>query len=98
MGYKLEFSRQSKKDSLLLEQSGLDGKAKKLLGIIKNNPFEPPFEKLVRDLKGCFSRRINKQHRIVYEILPNDENLKDEKGLTYHGIVHVLRMWTHYEK
>jgi len=81
----------------LLENAGLDKKAKKLLHIIKHNPLEPPCEKLTRDLKGCYSRRINKQHRIVYEILPNTENLKDENGTKYNGIAHIIRMWTHYE-
>ena len=97
MGYRLEYSKQSKKDSLLLEQAGLDTKAKKLLSVIKRNPYEPPCEKLTRDLKGCYSRRINKQHRIVYEILPNTENLKDKNGIPYKGIAHIIRMWTHYE-
>ena len=97
MGYRLEYSKQAKKDSLLLEQAGLDTKAKKLLSVIKRNPFEPPCEKLTRDLKGCYSRRINKQHRIVYEILPNIEGLKDKDGVLYKGIVHIIRMWTHYE-
>ena len=97
MGYKLEYSKQSKKDSQLLERAGLDEKAKKLLSIIKRTPFEPPCEKLTRDFKGCYSRRINKQHRIVYEILPNSENLKDKNGVPYKGIAHIIRMWTHYE-
>ena len=97
MGYKLEYSKQAKKDSQTLERTGLDKKAKALLGVIKRNPFEPPCEKLTRELKGCFSRRINDQHRIVYELLPNTENLKDENGELYKGIAHILRMWTHYE-
>ena len=97
MGYKLEYSRQAKKDSQLLEQSGLDKKAKKLLSVIRRNPFELPCEKLTRELNGCCSRRINKQHRIVYEILPNTENIKDKNGELYKGIAHIIRMWTHYE-
>jgi len=97
MGYKLEYSKQALKDSMLLEQAGLDKKAKQLLSIIKRNPYEPPCEKLARDLRGCYSRRLNKQHRIVYEILPNAENLIDKNGVTFRGIVHILRMWTHYE-
>ena len=98
MGYKLEYSKQAKKDAQLLEQSKLDKKAKELLSIIKHNPFEPPFEKLLHDLKGCYSRRINKQHRIIYEILPNTDHIKDENNVLYKGIAHILRMWTHYEK
>jgi len=97
MGYSLEYSKQAKKDAGLLEQAGLDGKVKKLLSIIKSNPYEPPCEKLVRDLKGCYSRRINKQHRIVYEVLPNTGNLTDKNGVPYKGVIHIIRMWTHYE-
>ena len=97
MGYRLEYSKQAKKDAVLLEDAGLDKKAKRLLKIIKRNPFEPPYEKLTRDFKGCCSRRINRQHRIVYELLPNTENLKDESGELYKGIAHIIRMWTHYE-
>ena len=97
MGYRLEFSKQAKKDAELLERSGLDKNAKRLLGVIKRNPFEPPCEKLTRDLKDCYSRRINKQHRIVYEVLPNSDNLKDANGKLYKGIAHIMRMWTHYE-
>jgi Txe/YoeB family toxin of toxin-antitoxin system len=97
MGYKLEYSKQAEKDARLLERAGLDKKAKELLKIIKRDPFEPPCEKLTRDLKGCFSRRINRQHRIIYELLPNTENLKDENGKMYKGIAHIIRMWTHYE-
>ena len=63
MGYKLEYSKQAKKDAQLLERLGLDKKAKELLRIIKRNLLEPPCEKLSRDLKGCYSRRINKRHR-----------------------------------
>ena len=97
MGYKLEYSKQAHKDATLLERAKLDKKAKELLSVIKKNPFEPPFEKLTRELKGCYSRRINRQHRIVYELLPNIDNIKDESGKPYLGIAHIIRMWTHYE-
>ena len=96
MEYRLEYSKQAKKDSEKLTSAGLDGKAIELLKIIKHNPYKPPFEKLTRELKGCYSRKINKQHRIVYELLPNKNNLKDENGNLYSGIAHILRMWTHY--
>lgn len=91
--------KQADKDARLLEQSGLDKNAKKLLAVLKKNPFQnpPSYEKLQGDLKGSYSRRINKQHRIVYDVLPNDENLKDEDGQIYKGIVKIIRMWTHYE-
>ena len=97
MGYKIEYAKQAKKDARLLQRAGLDEKAKKLLAIIKRNPFEPPYEKLMHDLKGCYSRRINKQHRIVYEILPNGEQATEQNNIAYEGIVHIMRMWTHYE-
>ena len=97
MGYKLEYSKQAGKDAQLLERAGLDKKAQKLLKIIKDNPFEPPCEKLHRELKGCYSRRINAHHRIIYELLPNTENLKNADGAPYTGIAHIIRMWTHYE-
>ena len=97
MGYKLEYSKQAQKDAVLLEGAKLDKKAKVLLKIIKRNPFKPPYEKLYRDFKGCYSRRINKRHRIVYEVLPNVCNLLDVNGEMYKGIVHIIRMWTHYE-
>ena len=81
------FTKQAKKDAKKLKSAGLKPKAEELLEILKKNPLEtpPPYEKLVGDLEGAYSRRINIQHRLVYQIL------KDEK------IVKVLRMWTHYE-
>ena len=99
MGYKLKFTRQAEKDARLLERAGLDKAAVKLLVVIKNNPFQnpPSYEKLHGDLKDSYSRRINKQHRIVYDVLLNNENLKDENGRLYKGIVKIIRMWTHYE-
>jgi len=99
MGYKLKFTHQADKDARVLERVGLDKNAAKLLAIIKKNPFQnpPAYEKLQGDLKGSYSRRINRQHRIVYDVLPNDEKLKNEDGELYKGIVKVIRMWTHYE-
>jgi Txe/YoeB family toxin of toxin-antitoxin system len=85
--YKLLFSKEAQKDASKLESATLDAKCKKLLKIISENPFAPipPFEKLVGDLRGLYSRRINIQHRLIYEV--DVEN----------RIVKVLRMWTHYE-
>ncbi len=87
MGYKLIYTKQAVKDAKKLEQSKLDNKAKKLLKIIKENPYQnpPPCEKLVGDLQGFYSRRINIQHRIVYQVLENERTIK------------ILKMWTHYE-
>lgn len=87
MGYKLKYTRQADKDARLLERAGLDKIAAKLLAVIKKNPYQAPpaYEKLQGDLKGSYSRRINKQHRIVYDVLPNDTNLKDESGFYRSG-------------
>ena len=99
MGYKLKYTRQAEKDARLLEQAGLKESAVTLLKIIKNNPYQNPprYEKLQGDLKGSYSRRINRQHRLVYDVLNNVEGLKDEDGVLYDGIVKVLQLWTHYE-
>ena len=99
MGYKLKYTRQANKDARLLERAGLDKIAKNLLSIMVINPYQnpPAYEKLQGDLKGSYSRRINKQHRIVYDVLSNDEKLKNENGIIYKGIIKIIRMWTHYE-
>jgi len=85
--YKLLFSKQAQKDAKKLKSSNLKSKAEEVLKTLEEEPFReyPPYEKLIGDLTGAFSRRINIQHRIVYQVL------EDEK------IVKVLRMWTHYE-
>lgn len=87
MSWTLIFSKQSLKDAKKLQKSGLWMNAEKLLSILRENPFQnpPPYEKLVGDLRGIFSRRLNIQHRLVYQV--NKES----------NIVRVLRMWTHYE-
>ncbi len=85
--YEIILSKRASKDRNLLKQSGLETQARELLAVIKENPYRnpPPYEALKGNLKGLYSRRINYQHRLVYEVL-------EEKQ-----IVHVLRMWTHYE-
>ena len=97
--YKVLASRQALKDSEWLKRAGLSGKAKELARIVTTNPFQmpPPYEKMTGDLQGYYSRRINRKHRFVYEVLPNTDNLADEKGTPYKGIVKIIRMWTHYE-
>ena len=87
MSWQIVYSKQAQKDAKKLAASGLKPKAEELLKLIGANPFESPpsFEKLVGDLEGAYSRRINIQHRLVYEIF------------TAEKIVRVLRMWTHYE-
>lgn len=85
--YAVVFSRQAEKDKRLLAQAGLEKRAKALLAVLAGDPFKtpPPYEKLVGDLAGFYSRRINVQHRLVYQVYPEEK------------IVKVLRMWTHYE-
>ena len=85
--YQVTLSKQAAKDAKKLSAAGLADKAKRLLAILQRNPWQnpPPYEKLKGDLSRFCSRRINIQHRLVYEVL------EDQKT------VHVLRMWTHYE-
>ncbi len=85
--WRVVFTKQAQKDAKKLSATGLRPKAENLIEILRENPYQanPPFEKLLGDLSGAFSRRINIQHRLVYQILD------DEK------IVKVIRMWTHYE-
>ena len=99
--YKVILSKQALKDLEKLKRAGKNyaKKAKELIDVVKENPFmnPPSYEKLVGDLQGFYSRRINEQHRFVYVVLPDDGNLMDDNDTAYQGIVHVLRMWTHYE-
>nr|VFJ64785.1 MAG: toxin-antitoxin system, toxin component, Txe/YoeB family [Candidatus Kentron sp. FW] len=87
MSWSLVYTKQAQKDARKLAVSGLKDKARKLLEVLKENPYRipPPFEKLVGDLSGAYSRRINIQHRIVYQVLETERTVK------------VLRLWTHYE-
>ena len=87
VNYVIKFSSYAEKDKKKLKQAGLEDKARKLLKIISENPFQnpPPYEKLRGDYFGCLSQRINIQHKLVYEVC---EELKE---------IHVLKMWTHYE-
>ena len=87
MIWRLVFTKQAQKDAKKIAQSGLKAQASKLLDIIRRNPYQnpPAYEKLVGDLTGAFSRRINIQHRLVYEVLDNIKTIK------------IIRMWTHYE-
>ena len=87
MTWRLVYTRQAQKDARKLLSSGLKDKAEQLLDILREDPYRtpPPFEKLVGDLSGAYSRRINIQHRLVYQILDEEK------------VVKVIRMWTHYE-
>ena len=97
--YKIYFSPQAMKDRKRIEQAGLKEKVKKLLDIVEVYPYQTPpaYEKLMGNLSGFYSRRINLQHRLVYQVLPNDDKLVDVKGEVYEGIVKIIRMWTHYD-
>lgn len=88
MNWRLVFTKQAQKDAKKIAQSGLKAQTLKLLEILHNNPCQnpPPYEKLVGDLTGAFSRRINIQHRLIYQILNDIKTVK------------VIRMWTHYEQ
>ncbi|HCH22770.1 MAG TPA: Txe/YoeB family addiction module toxin [Oceanospirillaceae bacterium] len=85
--WQIYYTKQAKKDAKKLASSGLKAKAKDLLTIIASNPYQtpPPYEKLVGDLEGAYSRRINIQHRLVYQVLEDKSAIK------------ILRLWTHYE-
>jgi len=85
MRYNVRFSNRGSKDYDKVKRSPLIKKANKILDILENDPYSPPFEKLVDNLKGKYSRRLNIQHRIVYEIRESER------------VVVILSMWTHYE-
>jgi len=87
VNWQVVFTKQAQRDAKKLASAGLKNKAEKLLGIIKEDPYQsnPPFEKLVGDLHGAYSRRINIQHRLVYQVLDREK------------VVKVIRMFTHYE-
>lgn len=85
--WRIVFTKQAQKDAKKLTAAGLRPKAEKLLDILRDNPYQspPPFEKLLGDLSGACSRRISLQHRLVYQVLPEEK------------VVKIIRMWTHYE-
>lgn len=94
--YLIKFSKQADKDKKLLKGARLDGKAKELLNTIAGDLFKepPPYEKLVWNLNGFYSRRINIQHRLVYEVYAQEIY---EDDAAYEGIVKVVRMWARYD-
>jgi toxin YoeB len=85
--WKVYYTKQAQKDARKLASSGLKSKAQELLRVIAENPYQdpPPYEKLVGDLSGALSRRINIQHRLVYQVYEQEKSVK------------ILRLWTHYE-
>lgn len=87
VNWQLVYTKQAQKDAQKLAAAGLKDKAKALLAVVQGNPFQnpPPYEKLVGDLAGAYSRRINIQHRLVYMVLQDEQ------------VVKVLRLWSHYD-
>lgn len=87
MSWEVVYTKQAQKDAKKLAAAGLKEKAQELLSLVATNPFQnpPPYEKLIGDLSGAYSRRINIQHRLVYQVLGEAKMVK------------VLRLWTHYE-
>jgi Txe/YoeB family toxin of toxin-antitoxin system len=85
--WKIVYTRQAQRDARKIAAAGLRPKAERILEILSQNPFQtpPPFEKLLGDLSGAYSRRVNIQHRLIYQILEEERTVK------------VIRMWTHYE-
>ena len=85
--WRVVFTKRALKDAIKLSAAGLRLKAETLLVILRENPYQtpPPFEKLIGDLTGAYSRRINIQHRLIYQIISDEKTVK------------VIRMWTHYE-
>jgi len=87
VNWKLVFTKMAQKDAKKIKRAGLKPKVEELLSVIKENPFQnpPSYEKLIGDLSGAYSRRINIQHRLIYQVLTEENAVK------------VIRMWTHYE-
>lgn len=94
--YKVVFTKQAVKDLEKLKQAGISSKAKSLIDIIKNAPYQTPprYEKLVGNLDGIISRRINIQHRLVYQVYEDEFT---ENDIKYQGTIKIIRMWTHYD-
>lgn len=94
--YKIVFTKQALKDLENLKKSGISSKAKILIDMIRENPYQNPprYEKLVGNLEGILSRRINIQHRLVYQVY--EDNFV-ENDMEYKGTIKIIRMWTHYD-
>jgi toxin YoeB len=87
VNWRIVFTKQAQKDAKKVTVSNLKPKAEQIIKILRQNPFQtpPPYEKLIGDLAGAYSRRLNIQHRIVYQVIDNEK------------IIKIIRMWTHYE-
>lgn len=95
--YIIRFSKQAEKDKKTLKEAGLEKRAKQLLNMIAVDPFQnpPPYERLIGNLSGFYSRRINIQHRLVYQIYMESVIMND---IEYEGTIKIQRMWSHYDK
>ena len=95
--YKIFYTKQAVKDVDKLKAANIADKAKNLVDLIRENPYRNPprYEKLVGKLDGILSRRINIQHRLVYQVF---DSPFEENGIRYQGTVKIIRMWTHYDK
>lgn len=94
--FRIVYEKQAAKDIKNLKAAGLDKKAKELIEIVRVNPFQKPpaYEGLVGNLQGFYSRRINIQHRLVYQVYADPISID---GVEYEGTVKIIRMWTHYD-
>ena len=95
--FRIVYDKQAAKDIKNLKSAGLDKKAKELIEMIRDNPFQTPpaYEGLVGNLQGYYSRRINIQHRLVYQVYAEPITID---GVEYQGTVKIIRMWTHYDR
>jgi Txe/YoeB family toxin of toxin-antitoxin system len=98
--YKILRTVQAKKDAATCERAGFKAKLDDIIDTIKEDPYKPTqhFERLSENMKGLCSRQINYHNRVIYEVLPNNENVKDKHGNPYDGIVNVIRAWGHKYK
>ncbi|GBU21463.1 hypothetical protein R80B4_01354 [Fibrobacteres bacterium R8-0-B4] len=98
--YKIKRTKQAKKDVATCKRAGFKAQLDKIIDTVKNDPYDPSqkFERLGNNLKGLCSRQINYNNRVLYTVLPNNENLRDEYGNLYDGIVFVVRAWEHNYK
>jgi len=97
--YKITVTKRGKKDAVKIQRSNFKSKVDEIIRTIEDDPYNPTqgFEKMTAELRGAYSREINRQHRFVYTIEPNTENLCDDTGTPYEGFVKIISMWTHYE-
>ena len=96
--FKVQWARQTKKDYENIKRAKLEPEIADILKTVRQNPFDPAhhFEELKNNMRGMYSRRIDYRHRFVYKVLPNTENILDNNGNPYEGIVRITNTWGHY--